>query len=319
MDLTLRGGNSPEVSIIIPNYNHGKYLRQRIDSVLNQTFKNFEVIILDDCSTDDSRSIIESYKEHPKITQTVFNIQNTGSTFLQWKKGIELARGTWIWIAESDDWCEATFLETVLEYVDEATVISNCQSIVVNQEGAILFETKSSKLTDKWNSEIFFKKNLKDNFIINASMAIFRRNMYDKIEKLFLSYRYIGDWVFWSELSLKGNVAVSGRKLNYFRKHSLDVHSRAIVSGAWYYEKLKALDQFSSSGLINDEEKKKVVSDSYKDYFLNGGSIAREYRGPLVKEYHSRLGFKIYIIYAKLQCFSLLKKIASSVRSFLNE
>ena len=319
MDLTLKSGNSPEVSIIVPNYNHGRYLRQRIDSVLNQTFKNFEVIILDDCSTDESRIIIESYKEHPQITQIVFNTLNTGSPFLQWKKGIEMARGTWIWIAESDDWCEATFLETVLTYTDEGTVISNCQSMIVNQEDAILWETNSGKLIDKWNGEVFFKKNLKDNLIINASMAIFRRSIYESIEKHFLKYRYIGDWVFWCELSLKGNIVVSGKKLNYFRKHPLDVHSKAIVSGAWYYEKLKAIDQFSSFGLINDAEKKKVISHSYKDYCLSGSSIAKEHRGPLVKEYYSRLGSKLYFIYARLLCLSLLKKIASSVRVFLNK
>jgi glycosyltransferase involved in cell wall biosynthesis len=93
----------PLVSVIIPNYNHAAYLNERIDSVLNQTFRDFEVILLDDCSTDNSREIIESYRGHEKISQIEYNEVNSGSTFIQWKKGLDLAQGDWIWIAESDD------------------------------------------------------------------------------------------------------------------------------------------------------------------------------------------------------------------------
>jgi glycosyltransferase involved in cell wall biosynthesis len=66
----------PEVSVIIPNYNHGKYLKQRIDSVLNQTYQHFELIILDDCSTDDSVAIIEAYRGHRKVKKIIYNDKN---------------------------------------------------------------------------------------------------------------------------------------------------------------------------------------------------------------------------------------------------
>ena len=98
------------VSVIIPNYCHARFLNQRIDSVLNQTYSDYEVIILDDCSTDNSREIIESYRNHPKISHIVYNEKNSGSTFIQWEKGFELARGEYIWIAESDYVARSTFL-----------------------------------------------------------------------------------------------------------------------------------------------------------------------------------------------------------------
>ena len=53
----------PQVSVIVPNYNHAPYLRQRLDSIFNQNFQDFEVIILDDCSTDNSKEIIEEYMQ----------------------------------------------------------------------------------------------------------------------------------------------------------------------------------------------------------------------------------------------------------------
>lgn len=55
----------PLVCVIVPNYNHAWYLRERIDSVLAQDYQDFEIILLDDCSTDGSRDIIKSYEGHP--------------------------------------------------------------------------------------------------------------------------------------------------------------------------------------------------------------------------------------------------------------
>ena len=101
----------PTVSVIIPNYNHAPFLKQRIESVLNQSFQDFEMILIDDCSTDGSREIIESYRNNPHVSHIVYNDSNSGSAFLQWNKGIELAKGDWIWVAESDDYAEPTFLE----------------------------------------------------------------------------------------------------------------------------------------------------------------------------------------------------------------
>src|SRR4051812_6782012 len=108
-----------QVSVIVPNYNHAKYLKKRIDSIIAQSFQDFEVIILDDCSTDDSRSIIEQYRGHNKISNIIFNQENSGGPFHQWKKGMALAKGKYIWIAESDDWCEPSLLETLVAALND--------------------------------------------------------------------------------------------------------------------------------------------------------------------------------------------------------
>ena len=106
--------NEPLVSVIVPNYNHSAYLMSRIDSILAQDFDNFELILLDDCSTDNSRDILLKYQSDNRVTHIVFNEQNSGTTFKQWDKGLLLARGKYIWIAESDDFAEKNFLtETV--------------------------------------------------------------------------------------------------------------------------------------------------------------------------------------------------------------
>src|SRR5258708_27842037 len=107
----------PKVSVIIPNYNHARFLRQRVDGVLGQTFQNFELILLDDCSSDDSRSILSSYAGDPRVRME-FNEANSGSAFKQWNKGVRLARGKYVWIAESDDYADERDLERLVGALD---------------------------------------------------------------------------------------------------------------------------------------------------------------------------------------------------------
>ena len=91
--------NKPLVSVIIPNYCHSQFLAQRIESVLNQTYQNFEVIILDDCSPDAgaSKAVIEKYRGNPHVSHIVYNEENSGSTFKQWNNGIALSKGEYCW------------------------------------------------------------------------------------------------------------------------------------------------------------------------------------------------------------------------------
>ena len=136
----------PSISVIIPNYNHASFLRQRIESILNQTRQEFELIILDDASTDNSRDIIEMYRHDPRVSHIIYNEKNGGSPFKQWNKGIELAKGKWIWIAESDDYAEPEYLEKLLE---QSTLHADagflyCLHNWVDEKGEKLFETKTS-------------------------------------------------------------------------------------------------------------------------------------------------------------------------------
>ncbi|MEY3049953.1 MAG: hypothetical protein RL365_1991, partial [Bacteroidota bacterium] len=132
----MNGKNSynPLVSVIIPNYNHAPYLQERIDSVLNQTYRDFEVIVLDDCSSDNSREIIERYRGYEKISHIEYNSVNSGSTFKQWQKGLVFAKGEWIWIAESDDVAHPDFLLKCLSSVQELDLVF-CKSTIINGLG----------------------------------------------------------------------------------------------------------------------------------------------------------------------------------------
>ena len=291
--------NKIRVSVIIPNYNHSHFLKQRIDSVLNQSYQDFEVIILDDCSTDNSVQVIEGYRNHPKISTILINTQNSGSPFLQWKKGIEVARGEWIWIAESDDWCEPNFLETLLKDTGPDVALAFCQSIFVNETGEKTWEPGWFKHSQKMDGKKFITDHLsKGNLIVNASMCIFRRSLYHQVSEEFMQYKFSGDWIFWIEIAMQGNVVISEKPLNYFRKHGGDISGKAYVQGLGYYEYFAFLNKVGDSKVIPENVRTSVFT--YKFYeFLNDKRVERKFRKPLFKEFQSRLGPKVYLLEVK--------------------
>jgi glycosyltransferase involved in cell wall biosynthesis len=99
-DTALTGADA--VSIIIPSYNHGQYIRQAIDSVLNQTHKNWELIIIDDGSADDTHEVLSQYQHHPKIRIRLHQ-HNRGQT-VRLNEALDMARGQYISFLPSDDW-----------------------------------------------------------------------------------------------------------------------------------------------------------------------------------------------------------------------
>lgn len=174
------------VSVIIPNYNHESFLKKRIDSVLNQTFQNFELIILDDCSTDNSRDIIELYRGKARISNIVYNEINSGSPFKQWEKGIQMALGKYIWIAESDDYCDEAFLESALKALQNNNhAIHYCQSYNVDENDNIVndnFWWTENITSINWcqpfymDGKDFINKALQFKCVIpNASAVVFKK------------------------------------------------------------------------------------------------------------------------------------------------
>ncbi|TWI05951.1 glycosyltransferase involved in cell wall biosynthesis [Luteimonas cucumeris] len=265
----------PEVSVIVPNYNHAPYLVQRIDSVLAQTCQDFELILLDDCSTDDSRTLLERYRSHPKVSHLVCNEQNSGSTFKQWDKGIALAQGRYIWIAESDDWCEPTFLETMLEGIrqDDDCVLSYCQAYFVGPEGRLNWQSHHDRLSELVEGGDFIRRYMAPISIYNASMVLWRKDRYPSIPRDFTRYRFCGDWMFWIALARLGKVHISGKLLDYYRQHPDNVSSGVYRSGLNFVEELEVLNWMFSEGLIGDREYTRVYKQKFREYWPLRGRI----------------------------------------------
>jgi glycosyltransferase involved in cell wall biosynthesis len=305
-----------KVSVIIPNYNHAAYLKQRIDSVLHQTYQNFELLLLDDCSKDNSREIIEQYRSNTRVAQIIYNVQNSGSVFSQWQKGIELAKGEWVWIAESDDWCEPTLLENLINGITAKTVIAYCQSIIVKSNGEIGWNSKAEFIEQTQAGLDFVKRNmLLGNAIMNASMCIFKKSCFLNVSDRYLKYKFSGDWLFWVEIAIQGDIFISGKILNYFRKHDKDVSGNAFKSGLSYLEYIYLLNNLSDSNIITNDEKVQLLTVKYKS-LLEDKALDILQRGNVISKYNLLLGNKRYKVVMHLK-LSKIKQRARRVYSRL--
>lgn len=221
----------PAISVIVPNYNHAPFLRQRIDSILGQSFQDFELILLDDCSTDDSRNVMERYRGNPHVSHIVYNEVNGGSPFKQWDKGIELSQGEWIWIAESDDWAEPQFLERLMSEVKNVPDCSLAYANTwwVDDQGEKLWETLDSDRVSVYSGSDFIKQKLfVCNSIANVSECIFRRDKYRPEENgKYEGMRLCGDWFFYVLLAEQGGVVEVEQPLSYYRQHGGNVSNES--------------------------------------------------------------------------------------------
>lgn len=278
-----------KVSIIIPNYNHAAFLQQRLDSVFNQTYQDFEVILLDDASTDESANLLKTYENHPKVNCVVINTENSGSPFKQWQKGIDLAKGDYIWIAESDDYCELNLLETCLESLNTEVGVSYVQSVDVNTEGEMMAHRVTYTDNFKpniWNdgftmdgSQFVSQYLTVKNVIPNASAVVFRKELlnYDSFKEQLLAMKMCGDWLFWMQLVSKTNITFINEDLNFFRHHdqvsrnheNIDKKKRRLLE-----EKVIRNHVFEQLGLFKKNAEKSMYNKWFglhaiKDVFNN--------------------------------------------------
>ena len=247
-----------KVTVIIPNYNHAQYLKRRIDSVLNQTYSDFEVILMDDCSTDNSITIIESYRNHPNISHIIYNKINSGSPFHQWEKGFSLAKGDIIWIAESDDYANESFLAKLLPHFDQKDNVGivYCDSNQVDVNNIVHSDFYKSLRnqhfnTDKWNFDYLETgyKELEDNLyfectINNMSATLFRKKLINQINfDELLQFRYSGDWFFLVGITIQCNIYYVAEALSFFKQGTNNFKSD-VKSALTYFKETSLVRYF---------------------------------------------------------------------------
>ena len=208
-----------------------------MDSIFNQTYRNFEVIILDDRSTDHSLELLRAYEEHEKVTHFVINEQNTGSPFKQWEKGIKLAKGEFIWIAESDDYCAPNFLKVQLEHLKQADA-SVAKTIVFDSKGKreeLLHPAfRGGEEVVLTNEQILYCP------VLNVSAVVFKRELLGPFEDpVFSEFNIIGDRVFYFDFFQHKKIVFNKEIESYFRQEEgalSNLQSKSLNYLSRYYE-----------------------------------------------------------------------------------
>lgn len=265
--------NTFTLSVVIPNYNYEKFLLQRVYSILNQKIKIDELIILDDCSKDNSRELIDQIEAVVKTNinfRKIYNKVNSGTAFKQWKKGFEEATGDYIWIAEADDYCTKDFLKSVMNPIkkDKNIVISYSDTAFIDKDGYIIMRTIKPEIdilkSGHWNSN--FIENGKDEIknyaylnctIANVSSVIFKRGDYQEFFKEAGEYHQAGDWLFYLFVMSTGKIAFYNKPLNFYRVHGNNVTS--LTKKEKHLQEIKKIHKrIEEEYGLNDEQKKEI-------------------------------------------------------------
>jgi hypothetical protein len=233
----------PTVSVAVPNYNYAEHMAKRLSSVFLQNQPVREILVLDDCSTDNSLEVIplvaEEWGRHIRLLS---NDKNSGSVFRQWRKAAETATGEFLWIAEADDLSTPQFLAQLISLMrhDPSIQFAFSDSSAIDAGGAPLSTSYKSYYatvapeallrTQIFEGKDFARRFLSiKNLILNVSAVVWRRQALleamSTCEADLKSYKMAGDWRLYLQAlsTIDARVAYCAEPLNIHRRHARSV------------------------------------------------------------------------------------------------
>jgi glycosyltransferase involved in cell wall biosynthesis len=231
-----------KISVVIPNFNYRHYLRSRLLSIFKQNYPVFEVIVLDDASTDESIQELKHIQaETGRHIRVVRRPRNSGSTFQQWVTACRQARGDYLWIAEADDLAKPEFLERLVPLMDERVAYSFSDSMLIDGDGHLLGDSYSfyyqaagagrMEADFTLEGEDFVRECLVErNLVLNVSAVLWNRACLRQALNASLKdlrdYKLTGDWHLYVAAALKDRrVGYLAEALNIHRRHDRSVTS----------------------------------------------------------------------------------------------
>lgn len=212
---------NPRISIMLTSYNHEQFLASAIESILNQTFSEFELYILDDCSTDDSWNIIQSYAK--KDDRIVAERAEVNGKLGRLRRLLPAFKGEYVAIAHSDDTWEPTKLEKQVAYLDSHPEVGGCftRVNVIDDEGNLLPNHPSAKAFApenrnrfEWLHYFFFHGNA-----LCHPSALIRKSSYESFSLLARGLSGLPDFYKWIQLCLHEEIYILEEPLMNFRIH----------------------------------------------------------------------------------------------------
>ena len=252
------------VLVIVPSYNHGAFIGDRVRSILAQTHGNFELHVVDDCSSDKTMDVLSEFKDR---RLTVSRRQsNSGSPFTAWLEAsaiLDEAPFDYIWIAESDDRAEPHFLERGVLALGETTAadLYYCHSWFIDDADLIIGHSinylnrvfPGVDWNARWHmsgSEFIRTCLIRGMAIPNMSSALMRADAFKAaVQSSFTRYKLAADWVFAIRAACEGDVLFDPWDGNYFRHHARTSRSETDLS-RMLFEHMSATRKAYLSGSV---------------------------------------------------------------------
>ena len=219
---------SPEVSVIIPCYNYGKYLGEAVESVVSQTFQEFEIIIVNDGSTDNTKKIGEKLiEEHPHHSINMINQENSGQPAIARNNGIAVAKGKYILPLDADDKLHPQALENYLNRINKSTI-----------GPVVVFGWLQSFGSDdsRWAASEFSNRQMLQRNQIPAS-SLFHRSVWELQKGYRTNVPGFEDWDFWiGAIRIGAKFLNVGQVTTYYRKTTdVSLIDKGIRSHEWNF------------------------------------------------------------------------------------
>ena len=233
------------VSIVVASYNHAEFLVQRMESLINQSYQNIEILVIEDCSPDNSLEVLRKYEAHPKV-KLIVREKNGGWVAVS-NQGVDLSVGEFVLFANCDDDCEPRMIERLVDAmkVHPSAGIAFCRSLLVDQHGHVLgddFTIRERSFRARCVTDTLLTQHEMSRFLLhscvipNLSAALIRKECFRTAGKLSPDYRVCSDWDLFFRIATRYDVAYIAQPLNKFRQH--DTTIRSVTKGRITYEEI---------------------------------------------------------------------------------
>ena len=264
--------NPPLVSICIPTYNRAHMVNRAIESALNQTYPNIEIIVVDDGSIDTTDDLVTSYQD--SRLAYVKNSENLGQ-FRTFNRCIELAKGKYIHILHSDDYIDSEFTRICVEFLESnpnvgMTFTSVQMQIDDRTVDKMLFENDTIFRAPEGFRQILLRESL-----INCPTVIVKKEVYQQIGGFSLEYPYSGDYYQWLKISRRYDIAYVTNALLYYRQGKHTESFRLLVTNPLGYLDIikihiRLIDELGDTRIQFNYELNTVLKRFIKQYLVAG-------------------------------------------------
>lgn len=250
----------PEVTVLMPVYNAGRFLRAAIESILNQTFDNYEFLIINDASTDMSRSVISSYKdERIRLVDNERNLGLAGTL----NKGLRLASAEIIARHDADDIAHPRRLEEQLQFLRQRgdVVLVGSQSWVIDENGnysRIVLGKPCEDRSIRW--DLLF-----DNSFIHSTVMFRKDVIFNKLGGYDESFVFCQDYELWSRVASGYRLFNLPARLMLYRTHPDSMTERMREISALENHRIiqRSMNEFFCDDRVSNEEVDLIIRYRY--------------------------------------------------------
>jgi glycosyltransferase involved in cell wall biosynthesis len=260
--------HKPIISVIIPTYNRGEYICETIESVFEQTYKDFEIIIVDDGSTDDTRQLIEPY-----LSRIKYIYQENAGVSAARNTGIIASESEYVAFLDSDDLWLTNKLKLQMEFLDSNPQLGMVYADACMFSNDQIIYSSFLKLKKFTSYGYIFGNLIKEDFIITSTVLV-RREVFKDVGTFDESLSVAEDYDMWLRIARKYQIGLINECLVKYRKHNTNISS--LKSITYPDMEIRVLKKHEVSEYPDQDYIKQCIKKRMAELYFSHGYVALE-------------------------------------------